>query len=330
MTLYAKVRPTNFDEIIGQPQVVSELKRIISRCKNNNEKLPDMLFMGPPGCGKTTTAYCVAREYLGSNWREYFYEMNASDERGIDVIRGKVKDFLRLKGKRILLLDEGDELTDDAQFALRRPLETSTNTTVIITANNPYKIIQPIRSRCVEFVFKQLQPEEIRRLITTILKKKNIKITATSIDEQKQIVDGLNTLVAESNGDMRKAITILEKLISENKTISTKEILQLKKPELVPEILRTAYSGDFEKAKELMEEAFILDQFNAQTIIKDLYDSIGKDINDRETKIFLFAKLAETEDRVRRGNNAIIQLVGFLANVWVAPRLENKLIQATR
>lgn len=150
MRLVDKYRPKSFDEIYGQEEALSEIRNVLSR--NETEH---MLFSGPPGCGKTSTAECIARYKFGDKWRFHYREFNASDERGIDMVRNVLKRLAFIKGKRIIFLDEFN-LTEEAQEALRRPLELSKETMFIISTNNLHKVIEPIKSRCVLIKFKRL------------------------------------------------------------------------------------------------------------------------------------------------------------------------------
>jgi len=325
--LYKDFRPEVWNEIFGQDEIVSQLKQIISRTKKNKEKLPDMMFIGNSGCGKTTTVYAVAREFFGDDWKDHVLEANASDERGINFVREKLKNLAKIRGYRIVLLDEFDNFTDDAQMAMRRVMETSDTVTFIMTVNHPWKIIDAIHSRCVEFVFKQLSPSEMRKALGQVLKKKGISFDSLKIDEKQSVMMGLDSLIQESNGDMRKCLTMLEKILSDKNTIiSPKEVQKVKQSETVPQILRLAYSGDFDGAKQLLEDTFILSGFNKDRIIEEFYRAIGTEIQDKERRVRLFGKLAEVENSLRHGNSPIIQLVGFLSFVWISPHLANSIV----
>ena len=161
-----KFRPSSFDEVVGQDIIVSRIKAMTEQ-----ENVPHMLFSGPPGVGKTTLALIIAKTLFKDSWRQNFLETNASSERGIDVIRETIKDFARTKPMgsnipKIILLDEADALTRDAQNALRRTMEQySENCRFILSANYSSKIIEPIQSRCTIFRFKPLELENVKKML---------------------------------------------------------------------------------------------------------------------------------------------------------------------
>lgn len=306
--LVEKYRPKSLDEILGQEEVVSTLKSLSKR-----KTIPHLLFLGPPGCGKTSVAICFAKELFGEEWRRRFVELNASDERGIDVIRGKIKRLSMTAGEKIVFLDEADNLTEDAQQALRRIMETTKSTIFILAGNREDKIIPPILSRCAIFRFKRLSDADVLRKILTICKEEGIKI-------DPEAKEGINRLVLESRGDLRWCINSLEKIIGEGKTITPKTVAELKKPDFVADAVKLAVSGDFERAKDLLEDAYINARFNVDSIIEGFYTGISS-LEDRELRIRLYSKLGEVEGRLRSGGSPLIQFVSFLAYCWIAPHL---------
>ena len=178
-----KYRPKRFDEVVGQDEIV---KKVQNLAKSLN--IPHMLFAGHAGTGKTATALAIAKELYGTNWRPNVLELNASDERGIDIVRGKVKDFARMKNLgdvpwKIIILDEADALTQDAQHALRRTMENYTNTTrFILLCNYSSKVIDPIQSRCAVFRFKVHTDEDIKKYIDLLVTGEKLKIDFKAID----------------------------------------------------------------------------------------------------------------------------------------------------
>ena len=198
-----KYRPQKISELINQKEIVGSINSMLK----NQSELPHLLFSGSAGVGKTSAALCVSREILGKHWRDYTLELNASDERGINMVRERVKKFSRFAGLdteipfKIIILDEADEMTADAQTALRRITEdTAKICRFILIANNLSKIIKPIQSRCVVFKFTKISDKEILSQLKFIGKKEKIKA-----DEK-----GLNAICDYTDGDLRHAINIFQ------------------------------------------------------------------------------------------------------------------------
>src|SRR5918911_3982204 len=202
-----KYRPANLKEIINQRDIVNGLTNF----SKEPDEIPHLLFAGPPGVGKTTTALCLSRELLGEDWRSDTLELNASDERGIKMVRERVKEFASVmklptdrntkKMFRIIILDEADEMTSEAQTALRRIIEDSSRTTrFIIICNYLSQIIEPIQSRCVVFRFTRLAKEDVIDYLKKICEREGVKYEEGALS---QIYD--STL-----GDLRHSINVLQ------------------------------------------------------------------------------------------------------------------------
>src|SRR3990167_8569744 len=206
-----KYRPSTFDEIVGQDDFIKRVKSL-----TNAMNIPHLLFAGPAGVGKSTLALVVVKELFGAGWKDNYLELNASDERGIDVIRQKVKDFARTKAIskipfKVIFLDEADALTNEAQNALRRTMENYTsNCRFILSCNYSSKIIDPIQSRCAVFRFRLLEKKDIDKIMRRITSTEKLSIDADAID----------ALFEACEGDCRRAINLLQTTASISTTIT--------------------------------------------------------------------------------------------------------------
>jgi len=302
-----KYRPKSLDEMIGQSHIT---KRLDAFVKSKN--LPHCLFSGPAGVGKTTAALCIAKQLFGKTWKSNFLELNASDERGIDVIRNKVKDFARTipMGEnrfKIIYLDEADSLTSDAQQALRRMMESYSNTCRFILACNwSSKIIPPIQSRTAIFRFLPIPKSEIKEYLKRIAKNEKI-----AVEE-----DALNAIIYLSEGDMRKAINILQMAAISDKKI-TKDVVysvtSTADPNAVKTMLESAIDGKFIEAREKLREIMIEQGLSGEDIIKEIHRQVFDLSISDEKKVELIEKIGEYEFRLTEGSNALIQLEALLA-----------------
>ncbi|MBS3075707.1 replication factor C small subunit [Candidatus Pacearchaeota archaeon] len=309
-----KYRPKKFEEVVGQDDIVKKVHSL-TRAMN----IPHLLFAGPAGTGKSTLALIVVKELFGSTWKENYLELNASDERGIDVVRQKVKDFARTKaiGKvpfKVIFLDEADALTKEAQQALRRTMENFTNTCrFVMSANYSSKIIDPIQSRCVIFRFKLLEKKDIEKRVILIAEKEKLQIDDKTME----------FLYEASEGDCRRVINLLQASSSISPNISIdllNTLISNAKPADIKIVLEYALSGDFIKAKEKLLEVMLKDSIAGTDIIKSIQKEIWNLQIDNELKVKLTEKTGEVEFRLVEGSDEFIQLEALLASFVLAGR----------
>lgn len=305
-----KYRPRTLDEVVNQKEIVARLKKFVEE-----KNMPHLLFAGPPGTGKTTLAHCLAHDLYGDNYRQYMLELNASDERGIDVIRSKVKEFARTRVAgdvpfKIILLDEADNMTADAQQALRRLMELYTATTrFILAANYPSKIIEPIQSRCAVFRFTPLSKEDVVGRLKYIAEKEKVKYSE----------DALETIYDLSEGDMRKAINILQaaSALGEATVETVYKVVGLAHPREVRQMLQLALNGNFTEARSKLRDLMLNYGLSGLDIIKQIHREIfSSDLKLPDEARILIADLAgEIQFRLVEGADDEIQLNAFLARL---------------
>ena len=307
-----RYRPSKFEEICGQEEIIKRVKNL-----TNSLNLPHMLFAGPAGTGKSTLAIIVARELFKEYWKENYLELNASDARGIDVIRQEVKNFARTKSLgsvpfKIIFLDEADALTREAQQALRRTMENYTGTCrFILSCNYSSKIIDPIQSRCVVFRFRLLEKKEMDKIVKKIAEKEKL-----TIDEKAHQI-----LYEGSEGDCRRAINLLQASSSISPVI-TEEIINIllsnAKPKDIRVVLDYALAGDFLKSREKLLDVMLKESIAGTDIIKSIQKEVWNLDIDPELKVKLTEKTGEIEFRLVEGSDEFVQLESLLASFVLA------------
>jgi replication factor C small subunit len=307
-----KYRPRRLDEMVGQKDIVVRLQSYV---KTGN--LPHLLFTGSAGIGKTTAAVALAREFFGESWQMNFREMNASDERGIDVVRNQIKEFARtapLAGAtfKILFLDEADALTTDAQAALRRTMETYARTCrFILSCNYSSKIIDPIQSRCAIYRFRPLDDEAVVEALQRIAAAEGLTITREAQD----------AIVYVASGDMRKAINALQGAAILNPTIDADRIYEITataRPEEIEELLDLSMEGRFDDAERLLSVLTRDRGIAPNELINQCYRAVVRRDLDRTLKVKLIDALGETDFRLSEGANSEIQMEALLARFVLA------------
>jgi len=304
-----KYRPKKLGEIINQKHITERMKAFVA-----NKNIPNMLFAGAPGTGKTTAALCIAHELYGKEWRVNVLELNASDERGIDVVRGKVKDFARTKSLsdvnyKMIILDESDALTSEAQQALRRTMENFTNASrFCLIANYSGKIIEPIQSRCAVFRFKSLTESDVKKFIERIVEGERLKVTNDAVD----------ALIYLSEGDLRRVANLLQASAALGGKITEDvvyDVASQAKPDDVKKMLEAALKGKFEDARQMLQEMLLKQGLSGGDVIREIHKQIySLDGLSEEMKVKLVEKCGEYEFRISEGGNDLIQLEALLAN----------------
>ncbi|OIO43243.1 replication factor C small subunit [Candidatus Pacearchaeota archaeon CG10_big_fil_rev_8_21_14_0_10_31_9] len=309
-----KYRPKKFEEIVGQNDIIKRVQSL-----TNSLNIPHLLFAGPAGVGKSTLALVVVKELFGESWRENYLELNASDERGIDVIRQKVKDFARTKAIskipfKVIFLDEADALTNEAQNALRRTMENYTsNCRFILSCNYSSKIIDPIQSRCAVFRFRLLEKKDIDKVVKRISQNEKLEIDSKAVE----------SLFELSEGDCRRAINLLQTTASISNKI-TNELVDIivptAKPSDVKIVLEYALAGDFINSKEKLLDIMLKESISGTDIIKAIQKEVWNLDIDPEIKVRLTERTGEIEFRLTEGSDEFIQLEALLASFVMAGR----------
>jgi len=303
-----KYRPKKISELVNQKEIISSIKSLLK----NQAEIPHLLFSGSAGVGKTTTALCISKEILGEYWRDYTLELNASDERGINMVRERVKKFSRFAGLdtkipfKIIILDEADEMTSDAQTALRRIIEdTAKICRFILIANNLSKIISPIQSRCVIFKFTRITDNDIISQLNFIAKKENVKSD----------VKGLSAICDYTEGDLRHAINILQAAASSGNVTESvvKSVVGLTKSKDVQDVLKFALDGKITDARNKMIELVKVYGMSESDFLKYINQAVfNSKVNNLEG---ILETIAKYDYRILVGSNSEIQLTALLAEL---------------
>lgn len=304
-----KYRPRSLSQMVNQREIV---ERLASFVKSKN--VPHCIFAGPPGTGKTTAALCLAHDLYGETYREHLMELNASDARGINVVRETVKTFARVRtlGEipfKILILDEADNMTSDAQQALRRTMERYTSTCrFILIANYSGKIIEPIQSRCAPFRFKYLPREEQDRYLKHITTSENVEL----------LEDGFDAIFDICGGDLRKAINSLQAAASLGKPVASETVYSVvgrANPADVHNLIKTAISGDFIEARKKLREMILKYGVAGSDIIKQIHIELFRLEMPEKWKIKLASIVGEVDFRLVEGADEEVQLSALLARL---------------
>ena len=309
-----KYRPQTLDEMVNQTEIVSRLKNFV---KERN--LPHLLFVGPAGVGKTTSILALARDLYGSGYQSFILELNASDERGIDVIREKVKNFARTAAIssevpfKILIMDEADSLTSPAQHALRRTMERYTRTCrFCLIGNYSERIIEPIQSRCSIFRFGPLSEADSKGWIRSIAEKEGVNL----------IEEGVDAIYEAAIGDLRKSVNLLQAAAAtsgdEVDDIVIYSVLGRVSPGRIREMLNLGLKGQFLEAREILRALLIDEGLAADDIIRLVYSEVMRLGIPERWKVKLSDAIGEIDYRLTQGARPEIQLGALVAKLALA------------
>ncbi|XP_023013053.2 replication factor C subunit RfC4 [Leptinotarsa decemlineata] len=309
-----KYRPQTFQEIVGNEDTLTRLS-IFSKQGN----VPNVIIAGPPGVGKTTTILCLAKILLGPSFKDAVLELNASNDRGIDIVRNKVKMFAQQKvtlppGRhKIIILDEVDSMTEGAQQALRRTMEIYSNTTrFALACNYSEKVIEAIQSRCAILRYSRLTDAQVMARIIQICEKEDVKYTD----------DGLEAVVFTAQGDMRQALNNLQSTHNGFGEVNSQNVFKVcdePHPMLIKDMLTSCMNGDIRKAYKVIEHLWNLG-YAAEDIIKNIF-KVCKNMDMEEAlKLEFIKEIGLTHQRIVDGLCSLLQMSGLLSRLCKAAR----------
>jgi len=304
-----KYRPTLLKDIVGNADAVSRLQ-VIAEMGN----MPNLLFSGPPGTGKTTSVHCLARALLGNSYKDAVLELNASDDRGIDVVRNKIKMFAQKKATlppgrhKIVILDEADSMTAGAQQALRRTMEIYSNTTrFALACNTSSKVIEPIQSRCAIIRYSTLDQKEILDRLLTVCEAEHVPY----------VPDGLQAIIFTADGDMRQALNNLQATYSGFGHVNQENVFKVcdqPHPLMVSRIIKHCQAGSLTEANDLMMRLCKMG-YSSMDIITTVFRVVRNSDVEEFLKLEFIKEIGFCHMRIGDGVDSHLQMSGLLARL---------------
>ncbi|CED82898.1 p-loop containing nucleoside triphosphate hydrolase protein [Phaffia rhodozyma] len=313
-----KYRPVTLDDVVSHQSITSTIEKFIEK-----QRLPHLLFYGPPGTGKTSTILAVARRIYGQTFRKNILELNASDDRGIDVVREQIKNFastrtLYSKGFKLIILDEADMMTNAAQAALRRVIEQYTkNVRFCIICNYVNKITPAIQSRCTRFRFSPLPMPEVEKRIKVVVEEEKVNLDPS----------GLTALLKLSKGDMRRALNVLQACHAAFDVVDETAVYACTgtpHPEDVRRIIESMMTAEFTTSYQFVQALKADKGLALQDLVIGAYEFISSLELSPPAMVYLLDQLASTEHRLSLGGSEKIQLTGLLGSFKMAVEIDAK------
>jgi replication factor C small subunit len=315
-----KYRPKSLGDVVNQTDAIEGIKALLK----TPATLPHLLLSGPPGTGKSTVALCIARQLMGDSYRKLVLELNASDERGIGVVRDRVKGFSQIiqstpSGVQfgLVILDECDEMTRDAQTALRRIMETSSRTCrFILICNYQSGIIEPIQSRCSVFRFRYLEAKDAVEYMNRICKAENVDAEPNAIGRVFEL----------SGGDLRSAINYLQVAAIRSKggkldLATVSKVVPVAENELIQDMLKQALQGEFIKSRDIMYELMGKHGLSGREILRGANREVARIVDlDNNKRVEVIRAVGECDFRLTQGANEDIQISAMLAQLSIIGR----------
>ncbi|KAL7414788.1 P-loop containing nucleoside triphosphate hydrolase protein [Mrakia frigida] len=313
-----KYRPVTLDDVVSHKSITTTIERFIEK-----GRLPHLLFYGPPGTGKTSTILAVARKIYGPEFSKSILELNASDDRGIDVVRDQIKSFAEMgtlyqKGFKLIILDEADMMTNAAQAALRRVIEQHTKRVrFCIICNYVNKITPAIQSRCTRFRFSPLPVVEVEKRLKVVIEAEKINLHPS----------GLAALLKLTKGDMRRALNVLQACHAAFDIVDESAVYACTgnpHPDDIQRVIESMMTAEFTTAYNFVQALKADKGLALQDLVMGAYEFVQTLELADPARVYLLDQLAKTEHRLSLGGSEKIQLTGLLGSFKIAVEIDAK------